>query len=189
MRVFLALDVPGAVGEEIYRRVGRVKGELPAARWVAPGALHLTLAFLGELKSGDVDSLCGPLASVFGSAPPMRLHVRGIGSFPKRMPARVVWAEVEAEGDLVGLQERVTMAIRQTRGGEDEERAFHPHLTLARCRPPWPSSGVEKLRQEFGGPLSPEGFQIGGGTLFQSHLGPKGASYRILHTFPFEGGG
>jgi len=72
-------------------------------------------------------------------------------------------------------------------GFEPEERAYHPHVTLARCPAPWRREAIDKFRNAFPGPVGPP-FVAGQGVLFESKLSPKGARYREVEVFPMEAG-
>ena len=65
-------------------------------------------------------------------------------------------------------------------GFEAEKRAFTPHLTLARFKPPASIAGV--LSEEPG--VAESSFEVGHLALYRSHLHPKGARYEVLGTIP-----
>ncbi len=106
-----------------------------------------------------------------------------IGAFPPRGRKRVLWTGVEAAGDLGGLQTRVADAVERAAGIEVERRPYHPHLTLARCKPPWSPAAIERLAVDFG--EQPAGsFSADHGSMVASELRPSGARYRTLKNYP-----
>jgi 2'-5' RNA ligase len=187
MRLFVAFEVPEPPRREVRRRVEAVRDRLPRARWVDPGALHLTLLFLGETAEEAVPPLAARLGAAFAGCPPLPLRLGSGGTFPPGRPARVAWIGAEAPEELAGLQAEITRAAMAATGFAPEERGFHPHVTLARCQEPWRREAVDKFRTALTGPVGPP-FVVEEGVLFESKLSPKGARYRRVEVFPLRGG-
>jgi 2'-5' RNA ligase len=185
VRLFVALEVPEPPRRDLRRRVDAVRDRLPGARWVDLDAVHLTLLFLGETAEADVPALAAGLRQAFAHCPPLDLRLGSGGTFPPGRPARVAWVGVEAPEALQTLQEEITRAAVETLGFEPEERAYHPHVTLARCPAPWRREAIDKFRNAFTGPIGPP-FVAGRGVLFESKLSPKGARYREIGIFPMR---
>lgn len=189
MRLFVAIELPAAVRREALRRAAAVRERLPAARWVRPEAMHLTLRFLGEVEPDRVAVLSPALAEAFAASPPFTLALHGGGCYPPRRPARVAWAGVRADGTktaadpLLALQARVEAASAAFLGEEPERRPFSPHVTLARCKQPWNRDEVEAFTAALAGPVG-EPFAVDRGALIQSRLSPQGARHDTLETFP-----
>ncbi len=191
MRLFVAIEVPLALREELERRVRALRGELPKARWVRPEAMHLTLSFLGETDPELLPDLHRELAGAFAAGAPLTLRLHDVGAFPPRGKARVLWTGIAGGGgepceELAALRSEVARAVFRAASVEPDKRRFHPHLTLARCRHPWPRSAVERFREGFGEPPS-DAFTVSEGTLFESELHPSGARYRVVGTYPLGG--
>jgi len=89
--------------------------------------LHLTLVFLGEIDPGRVEALS--LAAGKVSCDAFTLVLDRIGGFGR---AGVAWAGCRvAPAGILGLQAELERRIRES-GFQPDERAFSPHLTLAR---------------------------------------------------------
>jgi 2'-5' RNA ligase len=188
MRLFVALRLPGEVRRPLAETAAGLARRLPPARWVPAANLHLTLSFLGETEPDRLGSLGAALAGCFGPRRPMALRLGGGGCFPPRRPARVAWVGFEAAPALLDLQRAVAAAVGECLGVEPERRPFHPHLTLARPRRPWPRSAVALWIEAFAGPQGPA-FEVGEGQLMRSHLGPDGARHESLAAYPLAGAG
>jgi RNA 2',3'-cyclic 3'-phosphodiesterase len=186
MRLFVALEVPEPPRREVRRRVDAVRDRLPRARWVDLENFHLTLLFLGETAEGDVPALAAGLREAFARCPPLDLRLSNGGTFPPGRPARVAWVGVDAPEELMTLQADVTKAAVEALSFEPEERAYHPHATLARCPDPWRREAIDKFKNAFTSPTGPP-FVADHGTLFESKLSPKGARYRAVEIFPMVG--
>ncbi len=188
MRLFVALELPTDVRQELDQRTRRARSGLPRARWLGPEAMHLTLVFLGETAEDQLPALHRELRSAFARSQPMDLQVVELGAFPPRGRRRIVWAGVEATGDLGGLQGNVAEAVERTLRIEPERRPYHPHVTLARCKPPWPPSAVDSLTMAYG-PEPVEAFRVDHGSLVVSHLHRSGARYKTVETYALKGVG
>ncbi len=133
-RRFLALAVPDAVRDELARATSHLRAPGAELRATPPAGWHVTLAFLGDLDpAGAVlatEVLAATLA-VVAPAPAPELVVRRAGRFGDRV--LVVHLEEQPGQALSTLVERLHAALRVA-GLEVPDRAFRPHLTLARAR-------------------------------------------------------
>jgi 2'-5' RNA ligase len=184
MRLFVAMDIPEDVRAAISAIVARLRPACPKARWVRIEGLHVTLKFIGETSDAKVLEIKSALASV-PSRPPIALIFRGLGFFPNARRPRVLWAGVEAGPEISELAAAVDAALHPL-GFAREDRAFAPHLTLARFDEP---RGLDALRAAVD---TPGAFEFGGTTasefhLYQSELKRGGAEYTRLATFPLRG--
>ena len=192
MRLFIALDIDELINERIARFMEGVQGFAPDARWVKPESLHVTLKFIGEQPESSVEQIKLALRSV--SAEAIEIQFRGFGFFPTTKSARVFWIGMEAGPQLASLAASIEERM-ESLGIPKEDRAFSPHLTLARRgsgsgSPSWRKQDgpnrVFKLLQEKLSALPLPGF----GTmtpreffLYQSQLSPKGSKYTKLERF------
>ena len=186
MRAFVAIELPPAVQGELHRQQAAFRAVAPEARWTRPEGIHITLKFLGEIDGGQVEKVVQALAAL-GPFAGFEIEVRGFGFFPDARRPRVFWAGIHAPADLADLAARVE-GVMEDLGFAPEERAFTPHLTLARFKIPRPqpdlAAAVEKHPH-----LSLGHFQVSGFLLFESRLSPQGAEYRKVARFPMEGAG
>jgi 2'-5' RNA ligase len=192
MRLFVALDIDGAIRGRIAQFMDGMRGFAPDARWVSAESLHVTLKFIGEWPAERLDELKLALAGVRGQ--PAEITFSGTGFFPTPKSARVFWIGIEAGPELASLAGALDAATSAL-GVESEKRAFAPHLTLARTgsgRPQRVSSdrtspSFRRLQEKLAampapafGTMSPREF-----FLYESKLSPKGAVYTKLASFPF----
>jgi 2'-5' RNA ligase len=192
MRLFVAIEIPEYLRDELDRRARALRGKLPKARWVRPQGMHLTLSFLGETAPERLDELHRELAASCAESEAIGLRLNETGAFPPRGKARVLWAGLAgADGRpsaaLARLHTAVAAAVERAAGVVPDSRPFHPHLTLARCSPPWPREALERFLGDFG-PLPADAFTVAEGVLFESELRPDGARYRVVGSYPLGGG-
>ena len=190
MRLFVALDIPDDIRAKISTFIAGVRGFAPDVRFVAPESLHVTLKFIGEQPDDKFAAIKDALAAVKGET--MDVSFRGVGFFPTAKSARVFWIGIEAGESLPRLAAAIDAALEPL-GIEREQRAFSPHLTLARSGSGRPQRGrgdrpnrlftvlQDRLAQmppsDFGTMTAREFF------LYLSKLSPKGAQYTKLERF------
>jgi 2'-5' RNA ligase len=124
-RLFLGLDLPDEVDSDLQLTIGGI----PGARWQSIEQLHLTLHFLGDVDGRAMRQLIAGLAEL--SAPAFEMRLQGVGVFPPRGPARVLWVGVRDPDPIRLLHERSGKIIDRL-GLDRERRKFAPHVTLAR---------------------------------------------------------
>ena len=187
MRLFVALRLPGTVLTPLVETAARLRPQLPPARWVPASNLHLTLRFIGETEPNLVEGLGEALATSFAAHAPFRLRLADGGCFPPRRPARVAWVGFAPAPSLRDLQAGVAAAVDGHLDLEPEGRPFHPHLTLARPRRPWPRRAADRWSEAFAGPQGPS-FDVTEGHLMRSHLGSGGARHESLGAYRLGSG-
>jgi RNA 2',3'-cyclic 3'-phosphodiesterase len=195
MRLFIALDLDDAVRERIARFVEGVQNFAPDARWVKAESLHVTLKFIGEQPDAAVENVKQALATVAGQK--TEIHFQGYGFFPTAKSARVFWVGMEAGPQLAALAAAIDDRIAEL-GIPKENRAFSPHLTLARSpggsgsprrRPAdGPNRTFKVLQDKLAvlpaptfGSMTPREF-----FLYRSQLSPKGSRYTKLARFALQ---
>ena len=181
MRAFIAIDLPDDIRAAVRRAQASFRSASPDARWTQPEGIHLTLKFLGEISDQKVREVRDSLKKL-EQFEAFAIGLKGFGFFPDARRPRVFWVGVEALAGLSRLAEQIEEAMRAI-GFSREERAFRPHLTLARFRVPQPQPALQALLaqqgdQELGS------FEVSEFFLFESKLSPHGAEYRKVERFP-----
>ena len=182
MRLFVALEIPGAVRENLADLLKTLRAVSPQTRWVRPENLHVTLKFIGEVPETKLPGIRGVLAGV-RSEQPVTLDFRGLGFFPNEKHPRVFWAGIEASPNLKILAAEIEQAIEKL-GIPREKRPFSPHLTLARFEPQRLAEQLRNAIQEnaardFGS------WRTSQFHLIESKLKPSGAEYTTVESFSF----
>lgn len=187
MRIFIALDIPGEIRARMLEYVERVRPPAPEARWARPEGLHVTLKFIGEVSDTRGEEIKTALSPVKGA--PFDVTFLGVGFFPSPKSPRVFWIGVQGGEALAWLAAAIDNATARL-GIAKEERAYSPHLTLARAasgpaghhqlKPLAPLLQAEAPAQ-FGTMTAREFF------LYRSQPQPGGAKYTKLQRFSLEG--
>jgi 2'-5' RNA ligase len=181
MRTFVAIDLPEQLHAALAQAQQAFRKAAPEARWTRPEGIHLTLKFLGEVSEAQVKEVVEALGQI-GSFEPFSVEVRGFGFFPQVRRPRVFWVGVEAPPALGELAARVEGEMEKIRFPR-EQRAFTPHLTLARFEVPRPQPALEAALAQHA-PASLGRFEASEFFLFESKLSPQGAQYRKVVRFP-----
>lgn len=181
MRAFIAIDLPDYIQAALDRAQASFRAASPDARWTRAEGIHLTLKFLGEISDEQVKHVTEALAN-FERFEKFSIEVKDFGFFPDARRPRVFWAGLEAPPALHELANRVEAAMEQL-GFVREQRAFSPHLTLARFKNPRPQPALQELLQQQGERTLGQ-FEVSEFFLFESKLSPHGAEYRKVARFP-----
>ena len=193
MRLFVGLDIPIGIRGAISQYVDELRRVAPDARWVKPESYHVTLKFIGEWKR-DVREVISALETI--QAPSIDVAFRHCGFFPNPKSPRVFWVGIEADAKLPSLAKQVDQTCSKL-GIESEDRAYSPHLTLARSGSGSPrpkhdeplAPGMRRLAERIAGIPAPD-FGTMHATeffLYESKLSPGGAKYMKLKSFTLTG--
>jgi 2'-5' RNA ligase len=142
------------------------------------------LKFLGEIDGSHVTPVGDVLQRVAARHCPIELRVGGFGAFPSLRRASVLWVGVSADAELLALQRELDDALVAL-GYAREQRAFRPHLTVARTRRGAREPDVRCLAKDFG-----YNGAVGVDTvdLMRSHTGAGGSRYEPLVKAPLGKG-
>lgn len=176
-RLFLAVSVPEAVRREMIRWTETWRAKDDGWRWVQPAGIHLTLRFYGETVETLLPELGERISTLAKDHQEFQMLAVGWGVFPNPSRPRVIWAGLSGATDVASSLAARAEADARDLGFQNEERPFHPHLTLARAaregRPRLPGD-PDPAAPEFG---SIPARQL---ILFESQLGSGGARYSAL---------
>ncbi len=170
-RSFIAIPLPSLLKKRLTELQQRLAGQLPAMRWSAVDNLHLTLVFLGDQSEETLEQIAVSMLSVGRLRAGFRVGCRGLGSFPARHRARVLWLGLEPTSPLVKLQQQLSTELVRC-GIPKEQRPFNPHLTLGRVRDH--PLDLTKFLDETA-EVDCGNMDVSNMILYESRLGPGGA--------------
>jgi 2'-5' RNA ligase len=179
-RLFVAIDLPPSIRQFLVDLDPQIRG----VRWTAGDQMHLTLGFFPEVLEDVVLVLREKLQAIEFRA--FFLPVEGMGTFPAKGPAKIVWIGVGAgHPHLFQLHKRVQEAALAV-GLEADLRPWHPHITLARCR----EVSGRAFRKFFksNGELDAGMFRVEAFHLYSSELTPAGPIHTRELTISCSGG-
>ena len=206
MRSFVAVELPEPILEAVGQLSGRLRASGARVTWIKPENMHLTLRFLGEIDEDNINRLKAILSDAYRGMSPFTLSVRGVGAFPNMRRPSVVWVGAVEAREAGEARSQVQLGNERALGDDraeaietaylaaesaaraiglpPEEKAFHPHLTLARIKdareaPPLVAC-LERERDFCAGD-----FTVHSVSLFSSRLTPHGPIYQRIEEFTF----
>lgn len=181
MRLFIAISIGDAARERIGELLPELKEASPKSKWVPLENVHLTVAFLGHLEDALVPEIARALDEAAARHPRLKVQVGGGGSFGGHKRPRVLWVGARAEDPaaLSALVEEVERAMTAF-GYQPEQRAYHPHVTVARARDPRGDAALATCAELLGS-LEDTVVVVRELILMKSTVSSKGARYEPLH--------
>jgi 2'-5' RNA ligase len=179
VRLFVAINLPADERARLYRATADLRGGGHPARWVREAQLHLTMKFIGQVRDEEVPPIDTAVGKAAAAGRSFRLHLEGIGGFPSLRAPRVIWLGAEHTTAILSLHESLEVALEGV-GVQSEDRAFRPHVTLARARRGARRSQWGGIEQLAAGVEFDTDLQVQSLDLMRSELNPRGARYTVL---------
>jgi 2'-5' RNA ligase len=164
VRLFIAIEIDDEAKRAIAREQKRLADAiaLSGLRWTRPEQMHMTLVFLGEIAEQQLEPIVSSLKSFEQGVPTRQFEMTfgGAGVFPARGAPRVLWLGLTGgEQTVTSVQGEISRRLAQLDAHESQEdRPFHPHMTLARWRTSRSKPGADDRRRLT------EGIRSGGDT-------------------------
>jgi len=184
-RVFCAIELPAEVRARLEEHVRQLRKAVPdaAASWSRVENIHLTLKFFGNVEVKRIEKISAAAERAVKEFSTFQIGIGGTGVFPRPSRPQVLWIGVnDTSGQLSALQERLENECA-AEGFPKEDRAYKPHLTIARLRKPEVSLANAHLKMQF----EPMGIELKEIVLFRSELSPKGSKYTVISTADLRG--
>jgi 2'-5' RNA ligase len=172
----VALDLPADARDALERWRSTAPRRACGLRLVDPGALHVTLCFLGWRFAQEIEAIGAACAAAVSGWGPLELSLGDPVWLPERRP-RVL--AVRIEDSAAGLAElQASLSRELTDGGwyAPESRPFLGHVTVARI-----PRGIRVRAVKLPG-LPSVRFSADEVTLYRSRLAPSGARYERQRT-------
>lgn len=137
-RVFGAAELPDEVQARLQEHIQKLRKDVPdvAASWSRVENIHLTLKFFGNVELNRVQTILDAAARTVAEFSAFQISIGDTGVFPRPSRPQVLWIGVsDPSGNLAALQKQFEDECAAA-GFAKEDRAFRPHLTIARLRKP-----------------------------------------------------
>jgi 2'-5' RNA ligase len=183
-RTFFALPVPVEPRAELVAAQRRMKradmGRLPL-RWTREDQLHITLKFLGNVARDRLAGLAEVAAVLAARSCPLELHAEAVAAFGRPNRARALVVSIAHNAELDALAKALDDAAFEL-GVPRDERAFRPHVTLARIKRPGNARAFLEDAK-----LVPLSIRFNELVFYESVLSPDGGVYTVLRSFTLGG--
>ncbi len=180
-RAFISVDLDKFDALEALAREITATGA--GVKVVNVDSMHLTLKFLGDTAENLVPSIVAVIKDSVQGLEPFKMKLNGTGAFPNIDYMRVVWVGLDDQGLLAPVAKKIDVGLHKF-GFDREERAFSPHVTIARVKS---SRGKDRLksvltahRNDFFGEQSVKSIR-----LKKSILSPQGPTYTTVEEVLF----
>jgi 2'-5' RNA ligase len=171
LRLFVAVYPPAPVAEQLARVAAAVP--LAGSNPVPQGQIHLTLQFIGDTPSREVERVMESVDRAAAGIGPFELATHSLVCLPTSGSVRVIAAETSRPGPLLELHKRLALRLAKPatkkRAGDDAE-GFLPHVTLRR----FASAGAERSGPW---PMEEARFSVERLVLVRSTLSAHGAAH------------
>jgi len=179
-RIFCAVELPDEIRDRLHDHAKRVREAVPeaGASWSRPENVHLTLKFFGNVPTEKLPLISDAASRAAKNHPPFQIAIGGTGVFPKPSRAQVLWIGVDdPSGRLSALQMRLEEEFA-AEGFPKEDRAYRPHLTIARLRKP---EGARRLAEtHLQTSFKKTQITVSEFVVFRSELSSKGSRYTAI---------
>ncbi|MDD3088623.1 MAG: RNA 2',3'-cyclic phosphodiesterase [Candidatus Omnitrophica bacterium] len=173
IRSFIALEISDEARSEIVRTIDRLKAEGADVKWSRPDTLHITLRFLGNIRSEQIQPVSKAIEDAASRGQEFDIVIGELGAFPGWDLPRVIWAGIADGADAAGDLARLIEGSLEKEGFPPEQRSFKAHLTIGRVMTP---GNIDRLKKAaMSSALSPIRSHVRRIVLFKSELTPAGA--------------
>ncbi len=182
MRLFIASGFSPGVLERIGDLQKFAKPLLGGTvKWVEPGNIHLTCAFLGETGSEEkLAAVRKNIDEVAGNFRKVPVVLSGLGAFPSLERPRVLWLGLKEGGeDFKAIARKLYEGL--TAEGFVFEQEFSAHITIARVKARPDRAALASLKSkadEFEGCRD----TVSSLELMESRLTSAGPEYTALYS-------
>lgn len=151
---------------------------MPAHRLVRREQVHLTVQFIGDTPSRDMDAVVESVRRSASGLGAFELTPRSIVALPEQGPSRLIAAATDAPPALLELHRRLAHRLARNARERPGDR-FMPHLTLARFDSP--------VNQPLGPrELEMKPFRVSEVALMRSVLRSEGAEHVVVERVRLE---
>ena len=181
IRLFIALDIPDEVKENIYTILKTVPHYSSEFRWEPKEKIHLTLKFIGDIPEESLEDIISEIdfAKEFST---FNCTISKFGFFFKDNNPAILWCNFETDDQIISLTKELNVRLRKY-GIEDEKQKFKGHLTLLRIKKRVSEDFIISFK-EF--KFEPIQFKCNTISLIQSLLKISGSEYKVLKIYELK---
>ena len=163
--------MPLQIGNQLHAEIADLRGTYDNMKWVEPENYHITLLFLGEQSAGHISAILVLLEQNIPKISAFCATVIGVGQFPPKGPAKVVFAGIREGAVECGVMYDFYRGLLRD-FCKTTTRKYMPHITLGRSRP----RGKSAILHGNSIPIHAQVF-ASSAILYESRLSATGAKY------------
>lgn len=176
IRLFIAIDIDKDGIDKIIPFQKKLSNNLKEVRWTKQDTWHITLKFLGEVKSSMLGKIISTLEDLKGKFSPFTLELDKIDVFPDIRAPRVIFIDVKESIELKNLADLIDDKLSHI-GFPKEKRGFRGHLTLGRIKDTKKFLQLNKDYPKILGLTLEHKFDVNEFYLYHSELKKEGPEY------------
>jgi 2'-5' RNA ligase len=182
LRLFIAIETPPEIKPKIAAIRDQLRTSNADVKWEPDEKLHATMKFLGNTNEDLLPDFVSYIEGVGRDTAALLVKYAGLGCFPNRRMPRIIWVGIEdIKGNLAPLQHEIESGFTRF-GFEEDERAFHPHVTLGRVKSTKRLDSLLRMMESI--TFESQTVEIREVALIKSELKPSGSLYTTLKTIP-----
>lgn len=181
MRIFVAINIPENIKNNIVSVQEDLKKSNANVKWVEKNNCHITLKFLGEIEEKIMPEIISEIKSEIKEFNSFDASFYGLGMFPNVNSPKIVWLGIkQGENNLKLLAQKIENACLRLNFPK-EKREFSAHLTLGRVKSYKNISMLVKKITLYSN-IEYKPFKINKVDVMQSFLYPDGPQYKCLES-------
>ncbi len=184
IRLFLAFELPAEIENIIRDTHQELKRSRLNIRLVKPSNIHLTIIFMGNIRTEDLGKIEHQVKKECKRHGPFEIFLKGVGIFGSQYNPRVLWAGLGSDLEKMNCLRNALQKQLGCFGIKQENRPFRPHLTFGRFRKKGNDSRYLKDILANLSDLSSNVCELRKLILFKSDLKKDGAVYTKLKVLP-----
>jgi 2'-5' RNA ligase len=146
--------------------------------------LHLTIKFMGNVATQKVEAVSNAAALAVNGLAHFPIVFQGTGVFPGPRSPRVLWIGIaDQTAGLAQLQSSLEQECMAA-GFPEEERPFHPHLTIARIKEPQLARALATDHLDLS--FKPVEMLVAELHVIRSQMSSKGSIYTVISRHPLS---
>jgi len=182
-RLFIAIDIPGHIKDNVYNHMKTLLKENSHIKLVAAPNIHITLKFLGNVNINKIEKIKRAIKETADKFNRFKYEISGkINAFPGPRNARIIFLEIGSGGEQIsGIYRQLEDNLERIKIRK-EKREFSPHITIARIKD---KKNMENFIDEYKMDKI-ERLDCSNITLFESQLKSYGAEYSVIGEFDLK---
>ena len=181
LRLFIGIPLAAATANDLVTLANRIRPKATdGLRWSAPESWHITLQFLGSTTPQQFECVAAQLSKLRHAT--VHIKLGALGTFAR---AGVLFVDVHVTPQLLALQQSVTAATANC-GFIQEDRPYHPHITLARRKGRCGDRQFRNLQLQMNPPPILSSFSAESFALYESIPTSEGSRYEIRERYPLH---
>ena len=178
-RLFIALEVPENIRDEIIKLRDSLYGDSSNTRWEKIDKLHITLKFLGDVDEKQNAYICDAVEKSVKGFLKFNLTFDRFGLFERNKIPAVFWIGLKNNPVILQLYENIEENLSRL-GFPKEKRKFKAHLTLLRIKGGEDIISLKKMAETGINTIEFKAEKI---SLFKSQLNRSGSVYTTIKSF------